>query len=326
MSLFTGNKDIDRYILLNLTDREMINVCSVNKYARKEICDDKFFLLRIIKKFPSSLKYKKVNMRWKEYYVNIVKIREKLQKEYGFSFISGDPYLYEEILDMTSIEASLEKAAAHGLLDLLKFLETQTSLTDFTYVLQEAIQNDQQEIINYLMDKPIRDYDTLLYTATKYKNFPLMERLIQLGADINEALFAAAEINDEKLVERFLNFPEAQIINYIKGTIQGGYLYILKDIIKKYPEEWQRIFKIDNPLDLALYSGNIELIDFISSFRSKYPEMAIHSFIHTILRQKYSDEIKIKLLDKIFKLQNYKYINVFKKTKNPILRKYFNEL
>ena len=51
--MFTGNKDADRLILLNLdSDREILNICSLNKYGN-ELCNESFFMNRTLQKYPN---------------------------------------------------------------------------------------------------------------------------------------------------------------------------------------------------------------------------------------------------------------------------------
>ena len=50
---FTGNKDVDTLILLSLNDKDLVNVCKVNKNFRKLCKDDIFWLNRTFNRFSS---------------------------------------------------------------------------------------------------------------------------------------------------------------------------------------------------------------------------------------------------------------------------------
>lgn len=52
---FSGIKDVDMMILLNLTDYELTRVCQVNKYVNSICKDDNFWLKRILQTAQSSL-------------------------------------------------------------------------------------------------------------------------------------------------------------------------------------------------------------------------------------------------------------------------------
>lgn len=51
-------KDINREILSKLDDKELLKVCSIDKYFWNEVCDDVFLQRRISKKYPEVLKYR----------------------------------------------------------------------------------------------------------------------------------------------------------------------------------------------------------------------------------------------------------------------------
>ncbi len=57
-SFLTGNKDVDREILQKLSDRDIINSCQSNTYAREKVCDETFFRNLVFDRYPETIKYK----------------------------------------------------------------------------------------------------------------------------------------------------------------------------------------------------------------------------------------------------------------------------
>ena len=47
MDSFSGIKDVDREILLAMSDEDLLKSCSLNKYLFNVVCDDNFFYRRL---------------------------------------------------------------------------------------------------------------------------------------------------------------------------------------------------------------------------------------------------------------------------------------
>lgn len=76
--MFTQNPDADREILLKIdSDKTLLQMCTMNKYAQK-ICGDDFFHNRLIQKYPMFLNIED-NTNWKKQYLRIVYYISKLQ-------------------------------------------------------------------------------------------------------------------------------------------------------------------------------------------------------------------------------------------------------
>lgn len=69
----TGNKDVDNLILEQLKDKELLEVCLVNKYANHLCNNDSFWKKRFIDKYgKTNLKYNSSNTKWKKFYLSIL--------------------------------------------------------------------------------------------------------------------------------------------------------------------------------------------------------------------------------------------------------------
>jgi len=78
---FTGLKDTDLLILMELEDKELFEVCSLNKYLRSLCNNDYFWYNRIVKKYGEKeieVAKQKNNSTWKKYYIHLIKSNLKL--------------------------------------------------------------------------------------------------------------------------------------------------------------------------------------------------------------------------------------------------------
>lgn len=71
MKRFTGNKDVDYKIMMELDDESLLNFCQTDRYI-KSICeDDNFWLRRSINRYGETVS-KPYNKTWKEHYLFLI--------------------------------------------------------------------------------------------------------------------------------------------------------------------------------------------------------------------------------------------------------------
>ena len=77
--MLTGNKNIDRKILNELEDVDLVNFCQVNKQANSIYNDQVFWMNRTFHMFGyvggNILRKYKRNKSWSEYYIDIIKYK-----------------------------------------------------------------------------------------------------------------------------------------------------------------------------------------------------------------------------------------------------------
>ena len=88
MSL-SGLKDIDREVLKYIDDRELLEICMIDRQTWNEVCDD-MFLRRRLSKYPGIEKYKKENESWKQFFLRAIYYISKMRDEFGFIYSAGD--------------------------------------------------------------------------------------------------------------------------------------------------------------------------------------------------------------------------------------------
>ncbi len=85
---FSKNKDVDRIILKQLDDRDLLQLILVNKYVYN-LADENFWRNRLMSKYPGAVEYKKGN--WKEYYLSVVYYVDLMKRDYNYPYLKGDP-------------------------------------------------------------------------------------------------------------------------------------------------------------------------------------------------------------------------------------------
>lgn len=239
--MLSYSKDTDREILLKInSDRELLEMCSLNKYFNG-LCDEAFFRNRIVAKYPQSLKNKPENMKWKQFYLKLVYLIGKMQEDYEFDFTSGDPEMYFDILEESNIAQQFFFASKYYLKDLLSYLISRENKIDNNWpyknylewgvfgaavgnheeLLEWYLKNVQPEIsldlplsgaaegghktlVENLIERGATDFNSAIYNAGRGGQKEIVGLLLKRGANINEALVGAAETRQPKEFVHYL--------------------------------------------------------------------------------------------------------------------------
>ena len=173
--MLTGIKDLDYVILNELEDRDLVNICQVNKEASK-LCDDQtFWLNRIVTKFPNVLSEvlvkNKKGRSWADYYIKDLRLLN-----------SKDPN--EILID----------GAAEGKEDWVMIaLNRGADIHAFNdYALRWASQNGHTEVVKILLEAgadvhaPDEDGpDAALRWASYNGHSAVVKILLEAGADVH---------------------------------------------------------------------------------------------------------------------------------------------
>ena len=79
MKTLSGIKDVDRLILENLDDRDLLSICNVSEYCHK-VADEGFFHRRSLKNFSRESESKPDYIHWKPYYATLVYVNSEKTK------------------------------------------------------------------------------------------------------------------------------------------------------------------------------------------------------------------------------------------------------
>ena len=188
METITGLKDTDRLVFLQLDDKDLLKTCQANSYTNK-LCDDTFFLNRILKKYPSWYNTNIDKQQWRKFYLNQLIYIDKL-KNVGFTYSDksrGPALEYYNILTYTGYDYSkIREAVEKSYIDLLEFMISikRVSKDD---ILWNAISSKDEFLINYLLEK-YQDFNAnhQIVAALEANNFKLVDHFAAKGVNLQE--------------------------------------------------------------------------------------------------------------------------------------------
>ncbi len=229
--MLTGNKDVDRKILNNLEDKDLVNVCQTNKKAYSLCNDQVFWMNRVFNKFNyvggDILRTNKGKDRsWSEYYIQDL---QKINKNNAVGYLySGsergrlDHVIIALVLGTdihNGADHSLRFASVKGQLEVVKYLVSQS--TDIhgssNQGLILASKYGHLEIVKYLVElKPdgadvhARN-DYALRLASAYDQLKVVKYLVSQGANIHA--------NNDEALEWAIDYGHIEIVKYL-GSLE----------------------------------------------------------------------------------------------------------
>ena len=211
----TGIRDLDREIVNKLNDKDLLNMCGLNRTYSEKICNDDYFRIRTENGFSETVPYKDIleitstktsisTKTWKNHYFTMLKYIDLLKKELGYVYNSE--YQSPELLYLSrkpiktsktfyyTKEEALMNAIRTGNLTIVKYLLESGDHNNYYNMnaLSLAIEYGQCQIVKYIIHKSddLCNYG-LIYACEKGK-LKLVKFLVENGADItyqnNEAI------------------------------------------------------------------------------------------------------------------------------------------
>ncbi len=160
--MLTGNKDVDRKILNELDDVDLVNVCQVNKKAQSLCNDQVFWMNRVFDRFGyvggDVLRKYKGNRSWSEYYIQDLR---KINKDNANDVvvdesINGrlDLVIIALKFDVNSdyIHIAVREAARSGHLDVVKYLVEYGADLRSKYIIEFAREGGHSDVVKYLVE------------------------------------------------------------------------------------------------------------------------------------------------------------------------------
>ncbi len=229
--MLTGNKDVDRKILNELKDVDLVKACQVNKQA-DNICNDQvFWMNRVFDRFPyvggDILRANKGTERsWSDYYIHdLRKIQFDPDKYLEDGSTNGrlDQVIIslKKGADMYSVDeygdddGALRSATKYGHLEVVKYLienGTGAHTDDKEYAIGLASKYGHLEIVKNLVENggDIHAYHNWsLRLASKYGHLEVVKYLVENGADIHD-------LNDEALRDAIRN-GHTKVVEYMES-------------------------------------------------------------------------------------------------------------
>jgi hypothetical protein len=163
MSRISGIRDLDREILSKLDDKELLKVCSIDKYTWNTVCDDAFLKRRLLNKYPEIEKYKNKRETWKYFFSRAVRYISFLKEEYDYEYVFGNFMKQDKLLE--------------------KYKHTMNTL------LLEATSNQEFALVIWSLKNGanIHSVNEALISSSRIGNFEIVKYLLNNGADIHTA-------------------------------------------------------------------------------------------------------------------------------------------
>ncbi len=226
-TMLTGNKDVDRKILNNLEDIDLVNLCQTNKKANSLCNDQVFWMNRVFHKFGyvggDVLRKNKKDRSWSEYYIkDLRKINSTNADKYLLTGSKNNrlDYVIIALKNGADIHGNndwaLRLASRYGHLEIVKYLVSQGAdihaLSDWALGL--ASETGQLEVVKYLVSlgADIHKYNNYaLRQASENGQLEVVKYLVSQGADIhrqNDYTLRQARLNNHTEVVKYLESLE----------------------------------------------------------------------------------------------------------------------
>lgn len=270
----SGNKDIDREIILLLPDKDFLSVCKINKYFWNVVCDDNLFRNRLSRTYPDTLKYNNDSYTWKDYFLFIIYYINKLKEDYDFKYKNGDPMAQYDIFVKAHTTFNIREKKEYK-----NYLKG-TKIYNYTNLIIRSTEEGELSLLKrfaFYLPNPLfptinkidqDDLGTALMLACEIKNkekedeyYEIVKYLVEHGASIgSEELKSAAKNGSLKIVKYLVE--HGSNVNISEGmslerAAENGHLDIVKYLV-----EQGSVINSDALLK-AKYAGHSEIVRYL---------------------------------------------------------------
>lgn len=216
---FTGVPELDLEILRYLSDQDLLNICSTDRYLNNFCEDESFWQERLVQRStPNALDYKPEEMSWKDYYYFIVTYlpinQANLELAAYNNFLPAVEYFAWEgiVVDDRVANAAAEGAA----FQVLEFIEEELNVLPTSAGAALAIKNIDDEdtildVLDWLQIRNILPPRNAIQTAIKKQLRQVLEWFL------NNTTYFAINKADVNLAYRI---GDPYIIGLIEDTYQ----------------------------------------------------------------------------------------------------------
>ncbi len=182
--MLTGNKDVDRKILNNLEDKDLVNVCQTNKKAQSLCNDQVFWMNRVFQRFGyvggDILRKYKGSGTWSKYYINdLRKINPSNAQKYLLD--GAEKGRLDHV--MIALRNGAEVNKKYGLIKMRYHSEMVKSRLGNS--LNEASENGHLDVVKYLISIGAKITKGALRLASRFGHLDVVKYLVSIGADIH---------------------------------------------------------------------------------------------------------------------------------------------
>jgi hypothetical protein len=218
MSKLSGIRDVDREILGKLDDKDLLKVCSIDKYTWNTVCDDSFLKRRLLTKYPEIEEQKKKSETWKQFFLRAVHYIALMKEKFDYNYTFGNFVRQYELLktykrNENNIGLLLYISSANGELALVIWsLKNGAVLRDGDLI--SASRNGHLSVVKYLVEHGANIHalnDVALNDASTKGHLDIVKYLVEHGANIHAS-------NDLALFNAGMN-GHLDVVKYLKTKI-----------------------------------------------------------------------------------------------------------
>ena len=224
--MLTGNKDIDRKILNELEDEDLVNVCQTNKKAQLLCNDQVFWMNRVFLRFGyvggNILRKNKKDRSWSEYYIKDLRKINSTNADKYLETGSRNGRLDQVIISLnvganihTKDDYALRLASENGHLDIVKYLIS-AGANIHAYddeAMRYSSEYGHLDIVKYLVSRGANIHvvdDAALRWASRYGHLDIVKYLVGNGANIHA--------DDDYALRMASRFGHSKVVKYLENV------------------------------------------------------------------------------------------------------------
>ena len=247
MSL-TGIKDVDREILKHVDDKELLEICTINKKTWDQVCDDAFLRRRLLNKYPEIGKYKAEKETWKRFFLRAIYYISKLKEDYKFTYSQGSFEKQHSLFKTYKGDELLVAAAREGEVTLVKHSAEQgfditAGDEPWNEALRLASVYGHLKVVKYLIENRIVDVhtsdDEALISASLSGHLDVVKYLVENGADVHaeddDSLIYAGSRGHLEIVKYLLEHGadiHAEGEHAVRFASENGHFEVVKYLVE----------------------------------------------------------------------------------------------
>jgi hypothetical protein len=215
-----NEKNLDREILLKMTDRDFLLTCNLSKFLRETVCDENFFRRRLALTYPDTLNYKPDNKTWRQYYIETVFYVTEMEEKYNFKYVEynhGNPkkqyFIFKYVENKCNNDLLIQSSERGELALVIEALKRGVNIhTQDDNALKWASFNGHFQVVKYLVEQGANihaENDYALREASYYGHLEVVKYLVEHGADIHA--------EDDYALKWASYYGHLEVVKYLKS-------------------------------------------------------------------------------------------------------------
>ena len=169
-------------------------------YLLNHVCDDNFFKRKLSLSYPDTLKFYEVNKfkNYKNFYLNIIFYIAKLQEDFNYLYVGGNPKTQYNLFKKISKEVSRDNKKQF--------------LVNYQLLLRISAETGELELVKEAIERGVEIHENDEYAlrlASYNGQLEVIKYLVSLGADIHA--------NDEGALRYASENGHLEVVKYLSS-------------------------------------------------------------------------------------------------------------